>query len=128
MLRVSMARPESAIAAVVEGDRVLAAAGVVREQKVKRRHVAMIWGVYVTPSARSRGLGRAVMLAGIEAARGWGGVGTIELSVSESSPAAQRLYDSVGFVAWGREPEALRVDGRSFAEIHMQMGIGARGE
>ena len=53
-------------------------------------------------------------------ARTWPGVNSVGLSVSENSGAARRLYERLGFIAWGREPDCLHLpDGRAFAEIHM---------
>lgn len=50
----------------------VAAAGVVREVKAKLAHRAVVWGVYVEPKHRGEGLGRVVMAAAIEVARGLG--------------------------------------------------------
>jgi len=43
----------------------------------------------------------------------------VGLGVSAEAPAAQALYESLGFAAWGREPRAIRTDGRDVDEIHM---------
>lgn len=127
----SLADPHNAIFAVQasgQGSGLVAAAGVIRETRAKRRHIASIWGVYVAPMARGRGLGRAVVRAAVSHARTWEGVSAVQLCVSEgASPhqrsPARRLYDSLGFLEWGREPEALRVDGRGYAEIHMSLSL-----
>jgi RimJ/RimL family protein N-acetyltransferase len=126
-LRASLARPEGyAILALAggpggagRGGPLIAAAGAVREEKAKRRHLALIWGVYVAPAHRGRGLGRSLVTAALAVARSWPGVEVAHLTVSEGAPAARRLYESLGFVAWGTEPDALRVEGRSYAETHM---------
>lgn len=123
-LRAGLSAERGAILAVKAGDELIAAAGVMREDKLKRRHLATVWGVFVRPEARGRGLGRAVVQGAIDVAREWPGVARVELSVSENAPAAQRVYEALGFVAWGREPEALRVDGVSYAEIHMSLPLG----
>ena len=47
------------------------------------------------------------------------GVTHVNLSVSESAPGAQRLYESAGFAVWGTEPDAMCVDGRLLAERHL---------
>lgn len=101
----------------------LAAAGILRDAALKRRHVATVWGVYVTPGARGRGLGRAVVQRVIAQARSWPGVERVHLSVSENSPEAHALYQSLGFVAWGIEPDCLRVGEASFAEVHMSLRL-----
>lgn len=125
-LRGYLTHPEKAIFAAWERDpasgaeKILAVAGVFRIERVKRRHVAYVWGVYVIPAARGRGLGRGVVVAAIEAARAWDGVACVSLSASENSKAAQALYKSLGFVPWGIEPDSVRIDGRSYGEVFMQ--------
>lgn len=117
---------ENRIAAAVDEDdpsRLLASAGVVRLDPKKTRHRALIWGVYVTPKARGKGLGRAVMNLAIDTARTWPGVECIWLSVSDRTRAARALYESLGFVTWGTEPDAIRIGGESAAEHHMHLRV-----
>lgn len=82
-------------------------AGVYRQDKAKEAHKAGVWGMYVRPAHRGRGLGRELLSAAIEFARSLPGVTHLHLSVSETAPAALRLYQSMGFVTWGTEPGAL---------------------
>ena len=118
-------RDEYAIVAVEDGEsgELIASTGIFRQDRVKSAHRAAVWGVYVDPAHRGRGLGRAVMAAAIELARGWEGVDWIDLGVSENSPAGRALYESLGFRAWGREPESLQIDGRRYDEIFMTLRL-----
>jgi len=95
------------------------AVGLVRIDRLKQLHRAYIWGMYVAPDHRKRGLGRRLMAGVLEYADTFGSVTQVQLSVSESAPGAQHLYASLGFTAWGIEPNALRVDGRGYDEIQM---------
>lgn len=119
----ALANPMQAIVGAFRGERLLSVAGVMREERPKRRHIASIWGVFTVPEARGQGLSRRVMEAAVEHARSWSGVETIQLAVSERAPAAQRVYRAIGFVPWGVEPAALRVGGETFAEIHMSLRL-----
>ncbi len=101
----------------------IAACGIARSESPKFRHRASIWGVFVEPAYRGRGLGRAVMTAALDLARAWPGVDYVDLGASSAAPAAQRLYESLGFVAWGREPEATEVGGRRYDEVHMTLRL-----
>lgn len=101
-----------------ESGELVAAAGVVRRPKRKLAHRAEIWGVYVLPTFRGRGLGKRVVRAAMETGLSWEGVTSISLSMSERS-AARGVYESLGFLAWGVEPDVLRWEGRSYDEIHM---------
>lgn len=94
-----------------------------REAAQKRAHIAMLLAVYTTASARGQGLSSRVIAAALDHARTWSGVSVVQLAVSEGSPAARRVYERLGFVAWGVEPDALRVDGRSYSETHMALRL-----
>jgi GNAT superfamily N-acetyltransferase len=123
--REMLEKPEHRVIGAFDEAGLVAVAGVLREPRAKRRHLALVWGVYVTARARGRGVGRAVVSGAVETARSWG-VDAVWLSVSENAPGARRLYESLGFVAWGVEPDALRTGGKSYAEVHMRLVL--RGE
>ena len=89
----------------------------------KAAHKANLWGLYVTPAWRGRGLGMRLVQAAVAHARTLPGVSAVRLGVSESAPGARRLYERCGFVPWGTEPDAIRHDGRSLAECHMQLQL-----
>lgn len=63
------------------------------------------------------------MQAAIELARTWHGVDFLDIGVSENSPEAQRLYESLGFRAWGRQPEVTRFEQRRYDEIFMALRL-----
>jgi len=95
------------------------AVGVYREGHRKASHKAGIWGMFVAPELRRCGLGRRLLEAAIAHARTLPGVTQVQLGVSEDATHARALYESCGFRVWGREPDALRHNGRSVAEDHM---------
>lgn len=80
----------------------------------KVAHRGQIWGVYVDPAHRGQGLARALMEDVLMHARGI--VSQVHLCVVTGNEAALHLYESLGFVAYGIEPDALRIDGRSYDE------------
>jgi len=96
-----------------------------RARSPKFAHRASIWGVFVEPAHRGKGLGQAVIAAAIDLARTWPGVDYIDLGASGAAPEAQRLYERLGFAAWGREPEATEIGGRRYDEIHMSLRLAA---
>jgi ribosomal protein S18 acetylase RimI-like enzyme len=108
-----------------DGDALIATAGFFREQREKRRHKGTVWGVYVSPEFRGRGIARAVMTELLNAARRLPGLEFVYLSVTSSNPAARKLYESVGFRAFGTEPRALAVGGVFFDEDHMVLDLGS---
>lgn len=124
-LRTALSEAENAILAVEapESGTLVAAAGTVRDKKPKFSHRAKLWGVFVEPRYRGQGLGRAVVTAALEVARRWDGIAFVDLGVSANSPEAHSLYKRLGFVEWGREPEATVVNGQRYDEIHMSLRV-----
>ncbi len=116
-----ISQPDHTALGILDDDapRLLGAASMYRLPRLKLAHRAYIEGVYVTASARNRGLATALLTSALDLARSWPGITSVGLSVSENSPAAQRVYERVGFKAWGREPGALVTGGRAYDEIHM---------
>ncbi len=91
-------------------------------QRRKTRHQAAVYGMYVAPSARRAGLGRALLEALVAHGRSLD-LAVLGLSVSEDAVAARRLYESIGFVTWGVEPAGLCVDGTFLDVRHMQLDL-----
>jgi RimJ/RimL family protein N-acetyltransferase len=106
-----------------EGPRLTGMVGIVRVAGVKNRHKALVWGMYVVPSARQHGVGRALLEAALAYARAWPGVTQVHLGVSETAVAAKRLYEAAGFRCWGREPRALQWEGRFVDEFHLVLDL-----
>jgi ribosomal protein S18 acetylase RimI-like enzyme len=92
----------------------------------KAAHKANLWGLYVAPAWRGQGVGLQLLRAVLAHARTLPGVSAVRLGVSESALSARRLYERCGFVPWGVEPDAIRYQGRSLAECHMQLQLLAR--
>jgi ribosomal protein S18 acetylase RimI-like enzyme len=97
--------------------------GLYRDQGMKARHKAHLWGLYVRPAHRSAGLGRGLVEVAVGFARSLGGVNQVHLAVSERATSAARLYQSLGFVTWGVEPAALRIGGQDISEQHMLLSL-----
>jgi len=90
-----------------------------RETRDKRRQKGIVWGVYVSPAYRGRGVARAVMTALFESVRALSGLKCVYLTVTSANPVARQLYDSLGFRSFGVEPKALMVDDAFYDEDHM---------
>jgi ribosomal protein S18 acetylase RimI-like enzyme len=75
--------------------------------EVKLRHKSVLWGMYVRPKARGRGLAAALVQQVVEHARTL--VEEICLSVVASNAAACRLYRAAGFQEYGLERRAIKV-------------------
>jgi ribosomal protein S18 acetylase RimI-like enzyme len=84
--------------------------GFFRLAGTKVAHRGNIWGVYVRPDARGRGIARALMTDIIAFARQE--VRQVHLSVVTENVPAIALYEHLGFTTYGTEPRSLLVDGR----------------
>jgi GNAT superfamily N-acetyltransferase len=113
---------EQAVFGSLEDNDLTGMVGVIRASKVKQRHTGMVWGMYVTPRARHKGVGRALLEAAIQHARDWG-LEQLQLGVTEAAPIAKRLYETAGFRSWGREPRALHWNGRFVDEHHLVLEL-----
>lgn len=102
-------------------DCILGMVGVSREIPRKWSHRALIWGMFVEASARGQGIGGALLDAAIEHARESLGVRQIYLSAEGEHRAAISLYESRGFVVWGREPRGTMDGDRAMEEIHLTL-------
>ena len=100
-------------------------AGVYRDPHRKAAHRAHVWGLYVTRTHRGGGIGRSLMMAALRFARGLPGVTQVQLGVAETANPAIQLYNTLGFVTWGTQPDALRVGAQSVAEHHMILDLDA---
>jgi RimJ/RimL family protein N-acetyltransferase len=95
--------------------------GCVRERHRKRRHAAVIWGVYVTPEHRGHGLGRQLLLDTIARAKEWPDLEQLWLDVTTTNVPAQTLYLSCGLRVIGLRRRALRVGDRYYDEEMMAL-------
>jgi ribosomal protein S18 acetylase RimI-like enzyme len=102
-----------------EDGKLVGMSGFHRERGAKTRHKARVWGVFVTPQSRGKGLGRSLLKALLDRAIGIYGVEQILLSVATTQSAAIGLYRSLGFQSYGCEPRALKVGGRFIDEEYM---------
>lgn len=120
--RLALKADRGPFGAFVEGELVgLVALG--RENLSKLSHKALVWGLYVEPRHRGRGVARALLQEALALARSVPEVLQVNLSVNAGNAAAIRLYESLGFEVFGREPGALRIDGTLHDELHMALRL-----
>jgi ribosomal protein S18 acetylase RimI-like enzyme len=94
-----------------------------RENARKLSHKALIWSMYVAPVARGKGVGRALLSEALALARSVPEIRQVNLCVNADNSNAIRLYESVGFETFGREPGALLIDGQLHDELHMRLQL-----
>jgi len=122
-VRTALASSDHGVTFGAFGPDLVGIVGIHRDRHEKAAHKAHVWGMYVTPPARRRGIARSLLFAAIEQARAEPGVDQVRLSVTNAAPEASRLYHSMGFEVWGTEPDALRHDGLRADEAHLVLHL-----
>ncbi|HEY5426780.1 MAG TPA: GNAT family N-acetyltransferase [Candidatus Tumulicola sp.] len=95
-----------------EGGQLIGMATFRRDPGAKERHKGRIFGVYVAPAHRRKGVARALLTAIVETVHPDPSIEQILLGVSASQIAAKELYRTLGFETYGNEPNALKVAGQ----------------
>jgi ribosomal protein S18 acetylase RimI-like enzyme len=104
-------------------DKLVGMTGLRRDSFRKAAHKARIWGMYVAPEHQSRGIGRRLLEAAIDAARKMGGVDQLHLEVVVDNGPARTLYLALGFQSYGVEKRALRIGDRFVDEELMYLAL-----
>lgn len=104
----------AAVFLAFEGEVPIGMAGFIRSTQRKSRHIGHLFGLYVAPEGRRRGIGDRLVTAVLaHAARN---VSQIRLGVGTYNQPAQALYHRHGFEIYGTEPKSLLVDGEYIDE------------
>ena len=104
-------------------ERLVGVAGLYRERHLKSSHKAHLWGMYVLPDHRGRGIATGLLDSLVSHARSLAGIRSVHLSVTSAAPVAQKMYEQKGFRVWGTEPDSLRLDGLAVVEHHMVLDL-----
>jgi ribosomal protein S18 acetylase RimI-like enzyme len=126
-LRETATRPDNWVLGAFDGALLCGIVGFYRDTHSKARHKGNIWGMYVAPEARGRGVGRQLLTGALDRARQMEGIDQVHLCVMTTQDAARALYRAVGFVTWGCEPRAMRIDGRDYDDEHMLLDLRPAG-
>ena len=97
--------------------RLMGIAGFAAQEGTKHAHKGLLWGMYVRGAARKSGLGKKLVAAVLDQARGRAEM--VQLAVVSENEAARRLYAAMGFVEYGHEKRALKQGGRYYDEVLM---------
>ncbi len=116
------------IATVPARPEVLAGLVITGGAKRKIAHHGVL-GMGVRGGWRGVGVGRAILSAAIDWARGVPGLEIITLAVYAANEPAMRLYRSMGFVEHGRMPRCLKhEDGTEWENVDMHLRLRERAD
>ena len=112
-------KADSAIFGAFQESVLCALVGLQREGMIKLSHKSFIWGVYVAPEARSRGIGAQILSHALAYAATVLGARQVNLGVNTKNTAAIALYEKLGFTEYGLERGYLLVNGEAQDEYQM---------
>ncbi|MBR1204548.1 MULTISPECIES: GNAT family N-acetyltransferase [unclassified Bradyrhizobium] len=107
----------AAIIGAFRGGELAGIVGFIAAQGPKQQHKGMLVGMYVRQQARRAGVGRLLVDAVLELAAQ--SVELVQLAVVKGNEPACELYRRAGFVEYGLERHALKIDGRYYDDILM---------
>ena len=93
--------------------------GFYRESGNNLRHKGKVWGTYVSPGHRGRKIGEGLMRECVAKIDGMPEMRSARLLVNPTQVAAMKLYEKLGFVRFGVEPDALFVNGTYHSLVNM---------
>ncbi|HZY41048.1 MAG TPA: GNAT family N-acetyltransferase [Anaerolineae bacterium] len=114
---------ESFMLGAFDADRLVGMIGFYRETALKLRHKGDIISLYVAPEARGQGIATALLRAAIDRARSIAGLEQLMLGVVATQIVARKLYEALGFVVFGREPRAVKIDDQFLDEEFMVLDL-----
>ncbi|WP_324607781.1 GNAT family N-acetyltransferase [Paenibacillus sp. IHBB 10380] len=104
------------LGAFKEGNQIVGMIGFRREQGIKFNHKGIIWGVYVSPEYRGKGIAKELLEEVINRGSGLEGLKQINLCVVTLNRVAIELYMKLGFETYGIEKNALEYKGQGYDE------------
>lgn len=113
--------PPNLFLGAFDGDMLVATAGIARPtSRASATHKAVLRGVLTAPSHRGRSLARELSQRVIDHAFA-SGARRVYLYVYLPNGTAVRLYESMGFVTTGIEPEVVKLNGVYHDVQHMSL-------
>jgi len=117
---------ENSIIFVAEHDQeLIGMTGIYKGDSSKTKHSSAIWGVFIRPEWRGLHIAEGL----IELCCEWAKLREVEivkLAVVSTNESAVRLYERTGFTVYGKEPNALFVNGRHYDELYMSRALMIR--
>lgn len=107
----------------VSNDRLVGMIVFTHETKIKLRHIANIYGVYVSRRFRGQGIGSKLIEAALSEIKKNRNTIKINLHVNPKQEAAVELYKNHGFKIAGKLDKNLFVDGKFYDELIMEKFI-----
>ncbi|MGD0679889.1 MAG: GNAT family N-acetyltransferase [Polyangiaceae bacterium] len=115
-LRLAAGSPGTEVLGAFRADLLIGTLGFYRHTRTKARHRASLWGMYVAPEERRRGVAAALLEEAVGRLSALGDVKQVELNVVHTETPARQLYLAAGFDVQGSLQRAMKEGERYFDE------------
>lgn len=102
-----------------EENKIIGVSALRRERRIKLRHKATIWGMYVSKEYRKKGLGKLLLSECLNIAKSMEGLEQINLCVVSRNIKAKNLYKSMNFETYAIEKNAIKFNNKYYDEEYM---------
>jgi ribosomal protein S18 acetylase RimI-like enzyme len=89
----------------------------------KTKHIAAIYGVYVTAKHRGKGVGKNLVRRALAEIRKNDEIAKVQLSVNPELRPAFRLYKKTGFLVTGRAKKELKIGRKFYDLLYMEKAL-----
>jgi RimJ/RimL family protein N-acetyltransferase len=113
--------PDHIMFGAFDEGRLIGIAGFARQDRQRARHRGEVVQMYVDASYRGRHVGENLLRSLLTQAFSLEGVEQVQLSVVAHNRAAIRLYEKIGFQAFGIQPKYFRVEKSYLDQQFMQL-------
>jgi RimJ/RimL family protein N-acetyltransferase len=109
------------LGAFKETEGLIGMVGFMQETSRKTRHKGIIWGMYVDRSFQGQGIGKQLLISLMKIAITLPELEQINLAVVDRNISAKRLYQSLGFVTYGLELNALKINENTYVNDELMV-------
>jgi ribosomal protein S18 acetylase RimI-like enzyme len=117
-------QPDSFTLGALSGQNLIGIVSFECESRTKSRHKGLIFRMFIHPEAAGQGVGKAMLKHLIVLAKDLGDLRYLYLTVLESNTRAIKLYTSMQFVEFAREPGGVLIGDRYVDELQMAHQLG----
>lgn len=100
-------------------NKIMGVIGLYRETRIKLKHKATIWGMYIIPEYRRKGVAKELITELINISKTMEELEQLNLAVVSSNIKAIKLYNTLEFVTYGKEKNAIKSNNKYYDEDYM---------
>ena len=97
--------------------------GANRDSRPSVSHKSTLWGWYVTPAHRRRGVGQSLLDEVIKILKDERDLRLIRAVVTVTSRSAISLLEKQGFKVYGQEPEAKQINDKYYDQVYLWFSL-----